>query len=85
MGESNLFDNVKCIPGPSWFKSKVELKLADIYNQNWRAEVNDNSVCRNYKLIVDTDKKKLQYYFRLPKNTCMHWLNSDVQTVKYQP
>ena len=43
------------------------MKLNDIYTQNWRAKVNDNSVCLNYRLITDTSKKELQRYFNLPR------------------
>ena len=65
MGESNLFDNVRDLPGPTWFKNKIKLRLSDIYNQKWSSDVTNNSVCLNYRLM--TDQKTLQKYFDLPR------------------
>ena len=65
MGESNLFDNVRDLPGPIWFKNKIKLRLSDIYNQKWSSDKTNNSVCLNYRLM--TDQKTLQKYFNLPR------------------
>ena len=65
IGESNFFDNVRNLPGPDWFKSKIKLRINDIYNQKWSSDVANNSVCLNYKLM--TEQKKLQKYFKLPR------------------
>ena len=65
MGESNLFDNVRDLPGPIWFKNKIKLRLSDIYNQKWSSDKTNNSVCLNYRLM--TDQKALQKYFNLPR------------------
>ena len=84
MGESNLFDNVRDLPGPIWFKNKIKLRLSDIYNQKWSSDINNNSVCLNYRLM--TDKKTLQKYFTLPRQH-MHALckfkcaNSRIPTI----
>ena len=63
MGASNLFTNPAELPG-DWFKSHIKLRLNDIYNQKWSADVANNSVCRNYQLM--TVQKNLQKYFKLP-------------------
>ena len=65
MGESYLFDEIGNLPGPIWFKNKIKSRLSDIYKQRWSAEVNSNSVCLNYRIM--TDQKKLQIYFKLPR------------------
>ena len=65
MGESIFFDNVDIIPGPTWFKNKIKLRLSDIYNQKWSSEVANNSACLSYRQM--TQKKTLQKYFKLPR------------------
>ena len=65
MGESNLFDNVRDLPGPIWFKNKIKLRLSDIYNKKWSSDTFNNSVCLNYRTI--TEQKTLQTYFNLPR------------------
>jgi hypothetical protein len=44
----------------NWFKKSVKAKLNDIDNQNWKASINDTSLCRFYKEIKS--EKVLEYY-----------------------
>ena len=65
MGESYLFDNVWYIPGPEWFKCYIKRQLNDIYRQKWSSDIANNSTCISYRLM--TEEKKLQNYFKLPR------------------
>ena len=42
------------------FKRRIKLRLNDIYNQNWQAEVYENQSCKNYRIF--TDKKEFKPY-----------------------
>ena len=60
-GMTYIWENPNIIENHS-FKKAIKLRLIDIYNQNWHAEVMRSNVCLNYRIFKET--KILEYYLK---------------------
>ena len=69
-GMSNLWSNRDVTFNPKWVKSAVSLRLNDIGQQNWSAEVNRNRLCTNYRIF----KEKYIFEEYLIKLNYSEWL-----------
>ena len=38
----------------SWLKSAFKLRLSDIFSQDWKTNLNTNSLCTSYKMFKDS-------------------------------
>ena len=56
-GLSYLWDHDLSLVNKFWLKDNLDLRLSDIYKQNWNEEVNEISQCSNYRIF----KTSLQF------------------------
>lgn len=68
-GFSNLWSE-NMLVNHKWMKHSIELRIDDMYKQNWSSEVDTNRLCNIYRLFK-SDFKIEQYISKLPVNDCL--------------
>ena len=56
-GFSFVWNNPTSV-NPTWLKGALRQKLKDITIQTWTSEVNSNSLCINYKILMNVNSSK---------------------------